>query len=98
LSVTAVTGQTMYSNIISLKGTGSETPSFLYNSFVTNMLKIQATSNYQYRIADMNGRVLLSGKAIAGNQQIDLSKFPSGIYLLQFFGPSFQQSERIIKQ
>jgi hypothetical protein len=88
----------MYSNIITLKGTGSETPAFLYNSFVTNILKIQATTNYQYRIVELNGRVLLNGKAIAGNQQIDLSKFPSGIYLLQFFGPNFQQSERIIKQ
>jgi hypothetical protein len=57
----------------------------IYPNPVLNVLTIEVLDNYEkYRIAiiDLQGRELFSQVAIGFRQEVDISEFPSGVYLL----------------
>jgi hypothetical protein len=98
VKATAVSGQIVYSNIISLKGTSKTNQLFSVSTFVTSQMAVNASEPYQYRILDLNGRIIATGKGNKGFNSIDMSNQISGIYVVQLFGTSSRFSERIIKQ
>jgi len=57
-----------------------------------------AADAYQYRLMDSNGRLLATGNGFKGSNNINMDRFPGGMYLLQLYNKNEQQSERIIKQ
>ena len=98
LKVTSVINQTVYSNIITLKSTGIADKLFKVSTFVHDEIVVNATANYQYQLADINGRVIGTGSNNAGTNRINISNMPNGIYVIQMITNNQKQTERIIKQ
>ena len=60
---------------------------------------VNEKANYQYQLADLNGRVIAIGSINTGTNRINISNIPNGIYVLQMITTKNQrQTERIIKQ
>ncbi|MEO7294206.1 MAG: T9SS type A sorting domain-containing protein [Ginsengibacter sp.] len=98
LKVTSVIGQTVYSNIITLKSGSIAEKLFKVSTFVHNEIVVTATANYQYQIADIHGSVVATGNSNTGTNRINISNLPNGIYVLQMITNNQRQTERIIKQ
>jgi hypothetical protein len=98
LKVTSVLNQTVYSNTIALKGTGNTDKLFNVSTLVQNEIIINAAENYQYRISDMNGRIINTGTGLRGINSVNISNQSKGMYIIQLFNNGQQQTERIIKQ
>jgi hypothetical protein len=98
VKATAFSGQIVYSNIIALRGTGKIFNTFTVSTFINGNLSVNATENYQYGIFDNSGRMIMAGKGIKGFNSFDVSRLPSGSYVIQLYGTTIKQTERIIKQ
>lgn len=98
LKVTSVIDQTAYSNVITLKSTAAAVQKFKVSTFVHDQITVNAPENYQYQLADMNGRVLQTGSSKTGTNTINISNIPNGIYVIQMITNNQKQTERIVKQ
>ncbi len=98
LKVTSVLNQTVYSNTIALKGTGSTEKTFKVSTFVTNDIVINAAENYQFILTDMNGKTINTGTGLKGINHVNVSNQSGGMYIIQLFNNDQRQTERIIKQ
>ncbi|MEO9143995.1 MAG: T9SS type A sorting domain-containing protein [Ginsengibacter sp.] len=97
LKVTSVTGQVVYSNIISLKPVETIGTAFTVSSLVNSEIKVNASQNYNYLLADMSGRIIKQGNAQAGVNNININNSPNGIYILQIISNSQRTTQRIVK-
>ncbi len=97
LQTTSISGQTVYSNIISLKPVGKINNNFTISSLVSSEITMKASQNYQYLLADMSGRIIRSGSAQAGLTNINISNFPNGIYVMQIISNNQRTTQRIVK-
>ena len=97
LKVTSVKEQVVYSNIISLKATEKTGKLFTVSTLVRSEITVNATENYQYHLADVSGRIVKTGKANAGINNININNYPNGIYFLQIISNSQRTTERIVK-
>jgi hypothetical protein len=98
LRVTSTTGQGLYSNILSLKGATNTGKLFSVSTLIHDEITVNASANYQFLLSDANGRMLKSGSALKGINQINVSNQPLGMYIIQLFTNSERQTERIIRQ
>lgn len=98
LKVTSVINQTAYSNTVALKSTSVTEKQFMVSTLVQNEVTVDAADNYQYKLRDIDGRLLVRGTGNKGINKINVSQYPDGMYILQMSGNNQQQSERIIKQ
>lgn len=98
LKVTSVINQTVYSNTIALKASGSADNGFVVSTLVQNEVVINAAENYQYVLSDINGRRVISGTGLKGLNRIDISNQSKGMYIIQLFNQAQQQTKRIIRQ
>jgi hypothetical protein len=98
LKVTSVLNQSMYSNTIALKGSGSADKLFSISTLVRDEIVINAGDNYQYMISDINGRTLRTGAGLKGINRVDIANQSNGMYFIQIFNGDQRQTERIIKQ
>ena len=97
LKVTSVTGQESYSNIVPLKKIEGRSQSISITSAVTSEITINASQNYQYRLADMSGRIIKAGRAEAGVSNININNSPNGIYIMQIICNSRKTTQRVLK-
>lgn len=97
LKTTSVTGQLVYSNIISLNQTGNPDNLFTVSTLVSSEIRVAASQNYQYQLIDVSGRILQTGSDNAGVNNINVSNCPNGIYFLQILGNSQRTTQRIVK-
>ena len=88
----------MYSNIITLKAAGIPEKLFKVSTFVHNEIVVNATANYQYQLANINGSMIARGSSNALTNRINISNLPNGIYVIQIITNNQKQTERIIKQ
>jgi hypothetical protein len=98
LKVTSVIDQTVFSNTIALKGTGSADNIFEVSTLVQNEIVINAGDNYQYVLSDLNGKRVSAGNGFKGINRLNVSSQSKGTYIIQLFSKEQQQTERIIKQ
>jgi hypothetical protein len=98
VKATSILNQTVLSNIISLKGVSKVATPFVISTFVTSQLSVSAPEDFQFKIMDMNGRVLQMGRGIKGNNSYSLNNQVSGVYVIQMFGTTIKQTERYVKQ
>jgi hypothetical protein len=98
LKITSVVNETVYSNIISLRNTDKPTKLFTIPTLVSDNILVTAAEDYIYRLADINGRILATGKGISGANRINMSNKPGGMYILQIVSPNERRTERIVKQ
>lgn len=98
LKVTSVIDQTVYSNVVVLRGAGKTEKLFGVSTIVQNEIVVNAAENYQYKISDVNGRPILSGNAAKGVSKITINNQPKGLYIISLISNNQIQTERIIKQ
>jgi len=98
LFVTTASQLTYYSNIITLKevATGSNY-TILSNRINTNEVVVNSKGSYSWRLIDMNGRSLQSGRLTTGINRLSTPAINSGMYLLQIADGQNITTERIIK-
>ena len=97
LKAVSITDQVVYSNVISLKSNGNSQKIFTVPTMVHNEVTINATENYEYKIADMSGRIIQAGTGKAGTNTININNNPNGIYLIQLISNNQRTTERIVK-
>lgn len=97
LKVISTTGETVYSNVISLKSTGKTNKIFTVTTLAKSAIKVTAPENYKYQMADLSGRIVKSGGNNAGVNNINISNYPNGIYFLQIISNSQRTTQRILK-
>ncbi len=96
LKAVSVTDQAMYSNVVLL--TNNEAKKiFIVSTLVHDLLTINASENYEYRIADMSGRILNQGTGTSGINSININTSPNGIYLVEMLSLNQRLTERIVK-
>jgi hypothetical protein len=98
LKVTSVIGQTVYSNVITLKSNVAAEKLFTVSTLVHDEILVNAGENYQYLLADISGRILGKGRNNAGVNKINMNNNPNGIYILQIISQNERITKRIIKQ
>jgi len=98
LKVTSVLYQTVYSNVISLRGAEKADNAFQVSTLVTNDIVVNASDNYQYRLSDISGKLIAIGNGTKGLNKINVTSQPSGVYVIQLINNDSKQTERIIKQ
>jgi hypothetical protein len=97
LKVTSVKGQVVYSNIISLKATQNTGKIFTISTLVHSDITVNASENYKFQLADISGRVMKTGNANSGFNNININNCPNGIYFLQLISNSQRTTQRIVK-
>ncbi len=77
----------------------NNTYSHLYPNPAADKIKIVALSaNYTVNVVDATGKVMDSLRSKGLEQTLDISAYPSGLYLIRVNGENFQQTHRLIKQ
>jgi len=96
IRITTVSDETVYSNVVIIKPVSAG--SFKVNTLVQNQITVNASENYQYKILDLNGRVIATGSGIKGMNNINIYNASKGMYVIQFYGVTTKSVERILKQ
>jgi hypothetical protein len=96
IRITSISDETVYSNVVSIKPASIGT--FKVNTLVQNQITVNASENYQYKLLDINGRVIATGNGIKGMNNINMYNASRGMYVIQFYGATTKSVERIIKQ
>jgi len=98
LSVTFDNYAHYYSNIVTIKLPTDARPK-LVNSLVTNgSIIISSPGNFEYYLADLNGRILNKGKLSTGMTTINATNLKSGMYFIRFTNGLEQWTEKLVKQ
>lgn len=91
-------GSYKYSQVIRVKNETGNTlqiaPNPAANSISLNRLKTEGL----IELSDMQGKVLRKIKVTAQSLKIDLTAYPSGLYLIKYFGKQGTAVQKIIKQ
>ena len=90
--------QLVYSNTILLKGAGNSEKTFAVSTFIQSAITVNASANFQYLVSDISGNMISRGTGQAGFNKVDMSRMPTGMYVLQLLNNNQKQTERIIKQ
>ena len=93
-----MTDETVYSNVIVLKSGDKSQRSFAISTMVHDEILVNASKNYTYLLADVNGRTVAKGNNSAGIQRININNHPNGIYIMQIISQNERITERIIRQ
>jgi hypothetical protein len=97
LKAVSITGQSVYSNVIALKSNSNAGKIFSVSTIFHNAVIINAVADYEYRIADISGRIILGGTGKSGTSTINLNNTPNGIYFIQLISNNGRITERIVK-
>lgn len=88
-----------YSNIVSLRSvSGKGRFNLLTNVINSNTIVVNSNGNYNWRLIDMNGRQLASGRMTVGSNRISAGSLSSGMYLFQVIDGSEISTEKLVKQ
>lgn len=99
LNVTFDNGQQYYSNVISLKGTGTVAkPKLVTNFVVANAITVTSPGNYNYAVYDFNGKTIRRGQLTNGLNTIDATGIVTGMYMIRFVNASEEWSEKLVRQ
>lgn len=96
LNVVFDNGKQYYSNILALKNT-TKKPS-LTNNLVHNSVQVSSPSTFNYTIVDYSGKVISKGNLAQGMNNISISNFSDGMYIIQFRNGQEQFAEKFMKQ
>lgn len=99
LHVVTATQLKYYSNIVNLRAVQSIKKYNLNTNFISgNSIVINSSSQYNWRLVDMNGRVYGTGRFNSGTNRVDAATLSSGMYLLQIIDGSEINTEKLIKK
>jgi hypothetical protein len=89
--------RTVYSAIVQLRGAAPGESPYLAATFVQQQINLQAAQPGYYWLSNSSGALLQQGNVNKGFNNIDVSRYPAGLYLLQL-GGAVQQTIRVVKQ
>lgn len=89
---------TYYSNIISLKGVTPKGRFNLLGNSISSDLVVASDNAYQYRITDISGKTIATGKLNNGTSRISLANAARGLYFIQVQGDDEKWTEKFMKQ
>ena len=99
LKVTFDNGHLFYSNIVSLKQTGTVAkPKLVTNLINSNTIIVTSPSAYNYAIYDFNGKIVRKGLLTNGLNNIDASNIFNGMYLIRFTSDNGQWVDKLVRQ
>ncbi len=88
-----------YSNVISLREVARGEKYILTSNIVRgNNISLNSNGSYNWRLIDMNGHNVSSGKMNTGFNQISAGNLTNGMYLLQVIDGTTVSTEKIVKQ
>lgn len=97
LKATSVTGESVYSNIISLKSDGNTANKFTVSTLVHDFITINASQNFEYKLADLSGRIIIKGNGKTGINTVNINNHPNGIYIIDIISNNQRTTERIVR-
>ncbi|MBC7948761.1 MAG: T9SS type A sorting domain-containing protein [Chitinophagaceae bacterium] len=98
LSVTFDNGLQYYSNVVSIRASGSVPRPVVSGTLLnSNTITVNSPGTYQYVILDMNGRTRAKGQLVNGVNLLDAGQLSSGMYLIRFADNTQQWTDKIIR-
>lgn len=92
-------GRQYYSNIVTLKQTGSIARPKLVTNLVNNAtILVTSPGTYNYAIYDFNGKIIRKGLLINGLNTIDGANITKGMYLIRFTSDAGQWIDKLVHQ
>jgi len=98
VKVGTTTGESVYSNVIALRSSIVAGDAFTFATLVQSDIQVIANQNFEFRLFDMNGRMVQTGKGLNGVNHLDMSRLASGVFVLDIRGQKTQMTKRIVKQ
>ncbi len=99
LLVTTASQLKYYSNVVALREVaGKSKVDVVTNIISKNEIALNSNGSYNWRIIDMSGRALASGRTTTGFNQLQAGTLNSGMYLLQIIDGGEIITEKIVKQ
>ena len=99
LNVTFDNGHQYYSNIITLRQTGSSArPQLISNLIYSNKIAVSSPATYSYTIYDFNGKTISTGQLTNGLNTITTNTMTRGMYMIRFANSSEQWTDKFIRQ
>lgn len=97
LNVTFDNGRQYYSNIISLRNTGSgDWPKLVSNITNTNII-VTSPGNYNYAIYEFDGKTVSKGQLTNGLNSINTAAINAGMYIIRFANGNEQWIDKFVK-
>ena len=88
-----------YSNIVNIKSSSTEAKVKILNNIISGQeIVVHSKGNYAYRLLDMGGRNLQSGRMTIGFNRLSAPAKQSGMYLLQIVDGAEVTTERLMLQ
>ena len=98
LKANSVTGESVFSNIVSLKsGDNTTTKNFTVSTLVHDVITVKSSQNFEYKLADLTGRIIVNGRGRSGVNTININNHPNGIYIIQIISNNQRTTERIVR-
>ncbi len=97
VKVTTASQLTYYSNIVALQSTAEGAKyQIVTNQPGTKTIMVNSKANFAYRLMDMGGRNIQSGRMNIGNNSLGASNLTTGMYLLQIIDGNETITEKIL--
>jgi hypothetical protein len=97
LKIIEKNGSIRFTNTIKIEATET-TGIFKVIKQAQHPVIVNATEPYDYKVVDINGRVIQIGKASAGTKLIDIRNYPTGIYNLNLVTQHEERVERFMNK
>lgn len=99
LNVTFDNGRQYYSNVITLRKTGTFSgPKLITNIINKSEIEVFSPGIYNYYIYDLNGKIMAQGKLANGNNSLYSGSITSGMYMIRFTNGTEQWMEKLVRQ
>ncbi len=99
LHVTFDNGRDYYSNVVTLRNTGTNPRPRVINTVVnSNTIEVSSPASYEYLVYDLNGKTLAQGKLQTGSNMISAPGMTGGMYIIRFTNGTEQWIDKLIKQ
>ena len=98
LNVTFENGRQYYSNVVSLRSTGTANWPKLVSSITNNNVTVTSPGTYSYAIYEFGGKTISKGQLTNGLNTINTTAITGGMYIIRFANGNEQWIDKFIKQ
>ncbi len=98
LSVTFDNGKHYYSNMVTLRNTGTnDIPKLVTNVIGTENIRVSSPGNFDYAVFDLNGRPVAKGRLTSGINNISGAALSVGMYIIRYSNAGEQWTDKLIR-
>jgi hypothetical protein len=70
---------------------------FKVSTLVHDYITINASQDFEYKMVDISGKMIIGGKGKSGLNSIGINNHPNGIYFIQIISDNQRTTERIVR-